>query len=122
MWFDFSSTFNTVQTLWVGKQAHRDADGRPKGVLDHGLSHWWVFHQKCVFILENTVSISLSSINLNINSPTNLTFDLEKWQTQKTFFKKRRKKNAERFCEFLLNYCVAISSHFPYVLNKNTIS
>lgn len=36
--FDFSSTFNTVQTLWVKKQAHRDADGRPKGVPDHGLS------------------------------------------------------------------------------------
>lgn len=100
MWFDFSSTFNTVQTLWVGKQAHRDADGRPKGVLDHGLSHWWVFHQKCVFILEHTVSISLSSINLNINSPTNLTFDLEKWQTQKTFFKKEGKRMLKGFVSF----------------------
>lgn len=40
--FDFSNTFNTVQTLWGGgKQDHGGADGRPKGVLDHGLSHRW---------------------------------------------------------------------------------
>lgn len=83
------------------KQAHRDADGRPKGVPDHGLSPQWagLTILKKIFTLTNIKSI-YPSIHPSILHKTH-----KKDKTIKVI-------QAERFCDFVLNYCTVISSHF----------